>query len=321
MNIMHIGLIRPVRIFGYIAVVLLITALVCLAAEHSSHDTGPALLPIVNMGFSPDIFTGIDQVDAVSALKIWADTILEKRGIHLGSNPRIYNNETEMKQDLLGGDVDFLAMLTADYLALENEVSLSDLHFSVLNGAATEEYVLLIQRDSGINGLADLKDKTIVMQTGFRENLGPVWIDALLMQEGLDEASRHFNKIEFKDNLLKSVLPVFFGKVDACLVTRNGIERMVEMNPQVGSKLRIMASSEELIPSLFCVRSSYNSMLKNEFLSALRALGDDSLGQQVLRMFNAEKLVSGNASDLVSTRKLIGTYIKLKADRSGNITN
>jgi len=302
---------------------LLITGIVCFAADRSSQGTlhkGSALLPIVNIGFSPDMFTDIDQVDAVSAIKIWADSILEKRGVHLGSNPRIYNTQAEMKQDLLAEQVDFLAMLTVDYLNFENDVNLSNLHFSMQNGAATEEYVLLIQRESGINDLAGLKDKSIVIHTGFRENLGPVWFDTLLMQEGFDEASGHFRKIEFKENLLKAVLPVFFEKVDACLVTRNGIERMVEMNPQVSNKLRILASSEELIPSLFCVRSSYNSMLKNEFLSALHTLDDDLLGQQVLRMFQAEKLISGDGSDLTSTKQLIETHKKLKAERSGVIT-
>ena len=91
---------------------------------------------------------------------------------------------------------------------------------------------------------------------------------------------------------------------------------MVEMNPQVSSKLRILSSSGELVPSLFCVRSSYNSMLKNEFLSALRALDDSPPGQQVLHMFQAEKLVSGDLPELSSARNLIETCIQLKAQRS-----
>jgi phosphonate transport system substrate-binding protein len=316
----HIGLIKPAKKIGYMAVVLLVAGRVCFAAEPASKVPVPmapsALQPIVNIGVAPDMFTGIAQDDVVSAFKIWADSTLEQRGIHLGSNPRIYNNLTEMKQNLLKGNIDFMAMLTVDYLNLESEVGLGNLHFSMQNGSPAEEYVLLIQRESRISDLFGLKGKSIIIQTGFRENLSPVWLDTLLMQEGLDGASDHFKKIEFKENLLSTVLPVFFGKVDACLVTRNGIEHMVEMNPQVSSRIRILSSSNELVPSLFCVRSSYNSMLKNEFLSALRALDDTPPGQQVLHMFQAEKLGSGDASELSSTRNLIETYTKLKARRS-----
>lgn len=310
-------LVKPGNVIGLISAALLVSGLICFAAAPSKgvkHTSSPHQ-PHVNIGISRSMFSGIAQENAVSSLKIWADTILKKRGIHLGSNPRIYNSQSAMKQDLQQGNVDFLAMLTLDYLDLENEVSLSDLQFSMYNEAA-EEYVLIIKRDSGINNLSNLKDKSIMIQTGFRESLSPIWLDTILMKEGLDEASSHFGTIEYKENLLKTVLSVFFGKTDACLVTRNGIERMVEMNPQISCEVRVLYGSQELVPSLFCMRSNYNPMLKNEFLSALHALDRSRPGRKVLHMFQAEKLISSDASYLDNTKTMINTYLKLKTERS-----
>lgn len=311
------GLIRSVRVFGNTVCVLLAAGIACVAAPKSAQPAGKGseLQPMVHIGFSPGMFSGVAREDMVSGLKIWADADLGAKGIRLGSNPRIYNDTGKIKADLLAGKLDVAVMLTMDYLSVEREVPLDHLNFSAFNGAISEKYVLLINRESPVRSLEDLKGQSLIIQSGFRENLAPLWLDTVLMQAGFEEAGGHFGKIEYREDLLKTVLPVFFGKAAACLVTRKGIDSVVEMNPQISRTLRILLKSDELVPSLFCIRSDYNTLLKNEFLSALRAMDEFPPGQRVLQLLQAEEIVPGTAADLAGTRLLIETHTKLKRER------
>ena len=50
---------------------------------------------------------------------------------------------------------------------------------------------------------------------------------------------------------------LFFRTVDACLVTESGFQTIVEMNPQVGRRLRVLASSPRIVPFVTCFHSDF----------------------------------------------------------------
>jgi phosphonate transport system substrate-binding protein len=109
------------------------------------------------------------------------------------------------------------------------------------------------------------------------------------------------------------VLPVFFRQTDACLVDRQGFDTMCELNPQLGKQLRTLASSPRLITMVFCFRSAYSPPVKNEIVRAMEELYTTPAGQQILTVFQIDKMQIASDSDLDSARELLDAYEQLAA--------
>ena len=102
-----------------------------------------------------------------------------------------------------------------------------------------------------------------------RASLAPVWSETILAREGLGSASGFYGQITTASKISQAVLPVFFRQLDACVVTRSGFETMVELNPQVGRQLKVLASSPPVVPVVFCFRASYDSPIRAKVLEEI----------------------------------------------------
>ena len=59
------------------------------------------------------------------------------------------------------------------------------------------------------------------------------------------------------------------GKLDLCLVTKNGFDTMVELNPQVGRSLSAIAHSPILISEVTCFRRTFTGFLPERYRQRL----------------------------------------------------
>jgi hypothetical protein len=118
------------------------------------------------------------------------------------------------------------------------------------------------------------------------------------------------------------VLPVFFRQSDACVVTRSGFETMVELNPQLGRQLKILARSPEVVPAVFCFRADYAAGFKEDLFAGVRDLHKSAAGQQVLTVFQSDKIEDQPMSCLDSALELLATHQKLCGCANGtNVDN
>jgi phosphonate transport system substrate-binding protein len=171
--------------------------------------------------------------------------------------------------------------------------------------------VLLVHRDSGIQRLGDLKGKTLNLLQHARACLGSAWLDTLLARENLDPAADFFGKIVPVLKTGKAVLPVFFHQVDACLVTRNGYETMIELNPQTGQHLKALATSPPFVPVIFSFRADYNAPVNNQIVGELSRWHLNPAGRQILTLFQTDSLEEHPISCLDSSLELLAEYRKL----------
>ncbi len=264
-------------------------------AAHGDHHA-------LAVGFSSQLFSDVNESDAMASIRVWADTILQRRGIDKSSAPVIFPDENSIRQDLQNETVDLFCLIPQELFLLENENKLEHLHFTSVNGRICEEYLLLVRSDSGISGISDLKGKRLALSDNIRMRLAPLWLETVLLEtHGLD-LQGFFAKVRTETKSSHSVLTTFFGKSDACLVNRQGFEVMVDLNPQLGKQLRILQVSPPFIPAVLCIRKGYDPALKKEVLAGIRELNSDISGQQILTVFGADRLVVGTLDDLKITR-------------------
>jgi ABC-type phosphate/phosphonate transport system substrate-binding protein len=289
--------------------VVLGVSAVGLAGQDGATQNNPKL---VRIGISQGTWSGVNRNDAIAAITAWAKTILGQRGIQVDVETRFFESTQDMAGSLKNGQIEAATMFTDEFLDLEPKIKPEAVFLAVKNKSSTEQYVILVHRSSGINDVRDLQGRKILLHKSPRTSLAPQWLETLLASRSMalaDEVSRNLSKVE---SASKAVLQVFFQKADACVVTSNVFEMVSELNPQVRRELRVLASSPDVLPTLFCFRAGYTSDIKDRLEAAIVALHNTPAGQQILTVFQCDSMEKQPISCLEGTRRMLAEYDRLK---------
>ena len=233
-----------------------------------------------------------------------------------GNDPQlqITNSTNQIIQVFENHLVHSVALTLAEYFEVSRRVQVDDFLVGTVNGDIYCEYLLLVRRDSGIKNLPDLKGRSLSLFDNPSMCLSVPWLDVFLSQNGLGTTTAaFFGKMPRNVKLSPAVLRVFFRQDDACLVTRNGYNTLLELNPQLGNHLQILASSSRFITTLFCFLSDSMNSSYDSLANSMLKLDESPTGKQILMMFKTEKLVRIKASDLEPALELLAQHEGLVA--------
>ena len=226
---------RPGWRAGVLAGWLAFLSAFAVTAQAHGASAGDAGLRIA---FSSRMFTDVNENDAKAAVKLWGQTVARERGIVTDTETRIFHDLPSIAEGLRKRSVDAVGLLVQEYESLRHEVKFAPIFVTFSGGRIDEEYILLVHRDSGIENVGQLQGRSLSIYENPRASLAPAWLDTLLVKAGQKPAAELFGRVSPAGKLPNVVLPVFFRKVDACVVSRRGFETLVELNPQVGKQLR-----------------------------------------------------------------------------------
>ncbi len=94
------------------------------------------------------------------------------------------------------------------------------------------------------------------------------------------------------------------------MISRRGLETITELNPQIGQQLKVLESSEKMVPATFAFRHDYSPPFKEALLGGLRKLHETAEGRQVLLVFQCDELTERSQPVLSSALELISSYYK-----------
>lgn len=270
------------------------------------------------LAVSESLMTGNNRGDVRAVLKALLKTVAVERGMHFDSEPHMMSSVSAMAEFGRNNSVDMFCLLTSEFWHLRQKLAFDSFLGIVNNGRITEEYVLVIHQDSGMARLDQLKGGAILMLNDVKSILARIWLNAVLMRSGLKPAAGFFKTVTLDINLSKVVLPVFFKKADACLITRDGFALMEEMNPQVGSKLKIIAASEPLVPWVFAMRAENTSPYREDILEAISKLDAFPAGRQVLMITKADRIERYPLEYMNDTMAFMKQYYRLSGKKIDN---
>lgn len=302
----HPGIWKPLCAVLVPALLVIVFAHPLSAAPPSTEERADDLCRV---SFSSSMFTEVNDNDVKAAVKAWAQVLFKERGVPMKPEITVLNGIGEISRALRSKLVDAIALTTDEYWSLQGEMRSSQVVVGLFDGRITEEYVLLAHRESGIDWIGDLKGRSIAFFMNQRMPLASPWIETLLLKEGLGRSSDFFGRVTHLNKLPKVVLPVFFRQGDACVVTRRGFQTMSELNPQVGQRLKIIASSPQLVPAGFFFREGFSKTVRDKALAELDRIHLTPTGLQALTVFQSGKLethpisVLGSAFDLLENHK------------------
>ena len=291
---------------------LLLVVAACQTLLHA--DEAPAAdnsNTVLRLGFSSSMFAGVNENDAKAAMKIWAQTILLEHNVAVVAESQVLNGNDEIVSAVRNKLLDAVSLTAEEYHALGGEWMSTNSILGVNEGLITQEYLVLVHADSRMDRIEDLKGHSLVFFQNPTASLAPVWLDTQLLKSGMGQTRQVCIRVTQSAKLSQVVLPVFFRQIDACVVTRRGFKTMVELNPQVGQRLKILGTSPPLVPVVFVFRADYSVTVRDRIFTDITKVHTTVASQQVLTLFQCENLEVHSVSCLGPALELLETHARL----------
>ena len=276
----------------------------------AAETTGPPAY-LFRLGFTNAMFVGINENDAKASIKALASTISSERGIPADPEPHLYDGTDDVAAALRQDQIDSVALTTGQYWLLRREFTFDGLLMAEQDGDPTETYLVIAHRATNFTALENLKNSRLEIVAGPRMSLAGVWLDVALARRGLAPSDKFFSRITTQVKASRVVLAVFFRQIDAGIVARRAFDTMVELNPQVAKQVRIVATSPAYVPACFAFSAAFPNPYKTHALHEFGLLHTSPAGQQLLTIFQSEKITERPESDLRSALDLLDEYARL----------
>ena len=253
------------------------------------------------LAYSSNSFYDVDVKDATAAMTVWSKEIGRGHGTTVESI--IFDDPTALLARFQAGKVDFAVLRSEDYLRIVKTPDFTAAVTVVYGGKKTQRVFLIVPAESPYQGLKDLRNKSLAIFKG--DTLGPLYLSNLLMKEKFPEIPKYFSTVAEKGTVSQTLLSVFFGQSDACVINERTYETAAELNPQIKRKLRIINISPEFVLGLGVIRNDLDADLREKFKQTLLSLGDTPRGKQIIALFKCDGFVPIRPADLESVQKLI----------------
>jgi len=283
-------------------------AVVCHSpAEDESGDLKPLLLDV---GFTEYSFLGMNRNDTEVAFKVFSETAAPKYGYDVTSNAYVFDDAESFVRAIKEGTVNLVVVDSWRFESLDIHSVVTPYFVPSEQGNVGKRYVLLTRRGSGLDKIEDLRGKSLVVAEIVNASLANSWLKTLFLSNGFGAPNEFFGQIVTADKPVTTVLPVFFGTVDACVVEKSGFDVMSELNPQVGNELQIVSASVAYVDMIICLRNDGwpSAQTKADLVDALSTLHTEPAGFQILTLFKTSRLVPFEDAHLESVKKLRLAY-------------
>ena len=298
--------IRRENIVRYVFLLFIVLGLLTCTVYAETGDakaSGERMTLIV--GFSSKVFYDVAINDAKAATKVWMDVLIKKQNLFEKSDTIVYPDLSSIEKAVRAKTVDVMTLLPQEYLEIRKRVSLEPVFVADHGKDFYHQFLLIVRADRGINQLTDLKNKKLALETSQNGTIPIVWLETLIMKEGYTTLKAFFSNVKDAQKTSQALLPVFFRQTDAAIVSRSSFDVMVELNPQLGKELKVIATSPKLLAGIVCIRKDLYKTNKDAVNIALESLQSDPQGKQILTLFRINRLVPFNPSHLETIEALL----------------
>ncbi len=261
--------------------------------------------PIV-FGFSQSILgSNINVNDATAAVKTWTNSLTKSAHIPAEPKPVVFESIDETYQALRNKEAEVFFLTLPELYPVVDAMDDTIMLMPVTNGTISEQYILLTNKSSGIKTPEQLIGKDLIIFVNSRTSLAPYWLETTLKENGMKAQKDFFSMVTNVSKLNDAVLPVFFNKAAACLVSKSGFDTLAELNPQIAKQLHVIMQSPEYIPSGLFFRKDYESPIKERIVEDLADWLVSTDGKQLLTIFQLESLSIENSTCLENSVNLL----------------
>ena len=309
-------------------VLILLMVLTACFTFSAADPQSPAAVPqkkSYTIGFIRSLFSEVVLSDAQAALKVWVKEIVKAYHYNEGYNlkAKIYNRYDDVKEEMKHDSLAVVVLNTLDYLEYIDKIELDPVLVLSSRGDIFEQYYILVKKDDHYKNIKDLKGADIGQISGKNQAASRYWLDVTLAKNNISDKTKFFKKVVTSDKESQLILNLFFGHLDACIVSKGSFTLMKELNPQIESKIMCIQNSPGYLIGLICyVKNVISDHEKDLFYTNVLHIQELNSGKQLLSLIKVDKLVDFKKEYLINTRELAKEYSylvktkKIKNDES-----
>ena len=274
-----------------------------------SADSGPETVRqhfALHAGYTRSSFRGVNLNDASVALRIFAQTTALKRGYDMEVDVQFFESPAACEAAIRKGAINLAILDAWDFLDMNIRPLMEPVVVHMDQGSVYKNYLLVTRKGGGMTNLAMLRGADLLVLEGKGGNISRAWLDHLLSAGQLGTKETFFRTLVPVIKPTEAVLPVFFGSRPACLVDRGAFQLMVELNPQIGQTLVILAVSDPYLESVTCMSHSGwpSERTRRDLIKAMLELEHEPSGRQILELFKVDRLVPFQENYLDTVQQL-----------------
>ena len=263
---------------------------------------------LVTVAVSAETLAGANINDARAAYRVWTEEVTRQLGsVRAVVNPQIFLPSDELLRDVRSGTVDCYGITALEYMKVAD---ITDPTYVLLQDSLADgmEYVLIVNNQSPFHSVANLRGAQMIVHHHPDLVLVPAWLETTLAASSLPPPQQFFSNISSRDNINQVALPVFFRRVDVACLARRNWETAVELNPQLGRSMRILAVSPKLVPILIAFRRHCSEAGRKALIDAIMNITSIAAGQQIVALYQSHSFVLRTAAVLKTTVDMLTEY-------------
>ena len=270
----------------------------------------------VRLAISETLVGDVNLNDARVAMSVWIKRITQDLNVVV--DPKLFNTTQEILDRTRRGQLDAMALNVVEYRQIADLLDSSQIIASA-GAAGLQQYLILANQNSGIRQLGDLKGRRLCALKTPQTCVAPSWLCTILEQGHYGPAEHFFSSVVTEAKISRVVLPVFFGRAEACLTTKRGFETMCELNPQVAGNLKVIASSPPMIVTFYIFRKNYQSVNREKAIRVISSLPTTVAGRQLATLFQFDDLAIRDVSCLASALSVLDATerVRIRAGAGG----
>lgn len=267
---------------------------------------------VYGIAFLRTMFLNADYNDAKAAIKVYVQNLQDQLLTGFSMRPVYFENTDDLLKNYSGENLAVITLSSVDFLAYKTKLLLNPV---LVNSGKTdpfENYLILVRKEEAINSIETLSDKKFGMLPRENDPLPAMWLNVLIGSGKMAKTEKPFSNIITDKTESQLILSLFFGQLNACLVSKTAYETMVEINPQIGNKLKIIYSSPGYLRVVASFTTKFNkSKFSEKLLRHLTSLDNYAAGRQLFALTRTAKIVPYKEEYLDNVKALISDYNKL----------
>lgn len=241
--------------------------------------------------FSTDLFFNTKTQDAIALTKIFVDKLKKEKNINDDVEIVVCKNLTELIE-ATKTNFDFVLSTMIDFISLVKIGNVDPVLVNQTQGDYGYIYYLITKEDKGYKRLSDLKNCNLRILSRTDGQTPSIWLEKLLRDSKLPKKDKFFKDITFDFVPSNVILPVFFNKLDAAIVTKASFDIMSELNPKIRKDIRIIEISKTLLYGILSFDKRNKDEEREKFVyDVLVTMHKDADGQQFLNLFSLDKII------------------------------
>jgi phosphonate transport system substrate-binding protein len=269
-------------------------------------------VPPIRLAISESLVADVNLNDARAAMTIWLQRMMVDLNVVLEFSPKVFDTTEEIVRRARIGDFDCVALNVVEYRQIAEFLDSSQI-IAPQGANGIGRYLLLAKRDNGIQRLADLKGRTLLVLKHPQMCVAGAWISSILEEGHLSQSDQFFGSVTEDANVPRVVLPVFFGRTDACLTTSRSFDTMCELNPQVGKTLTAIAISPAMVMTFYVFRKDYHGAGRDSFVKVYSSVSASASGRQLATLFQFDSLVVRDATCLAPAQAILERAARVRS--------